>query len=125
MRLRPKKRLPHRLYRWRFDFPDKEPKFGGWNDPDVEAWNINKTGLARASIEILREEGPKTVVECDGHEFVNFKWVAVKGFATPFQIIGLTLVGRDNEITVYTDGRHEDKQRTDEDKTYHYAGFGR
>jgi len=129
------------MVRWRFDFAAKPTKYGLWGRPgetkEVQAWCNNGEGLLRASIEgkqiVTREQ--KLFAECDGHSFVNFKWIAAAGmpaFAKGYgeaqlrsRIVGLTLVVRDNEIHVYDTGQIIVSDRTEEDKNYHYATFGR
>lgn len=72
----------------------------------------------------------RRVVECDGQDFVNFKWdaVATGGFgsaAANHTLRGLRLVTRDEEIAVRPDGSIERFERSEEDKRYHYETFGR
>jgi hypothetical protein len=95
------------------------------------AYFQNKEGLVRASVEgkdILTRE-IKTLAECDGWDYVNFQWMAElrmrsDGYGTS-QHVGLKLVTRDFWIEVYARGNVLRVPRTEEDKNYHYATFGR
>lgn len=119
--------------RWRFDFHGKPTRIGQWSRPadrleDMAAFQ-NSEGLARASIEaqdVVTQE-TVTVAECDGSDFCNFQWVsAMWGLAgSHAKIVGLTLVTRDQRCTVYVNGETAVDDRTDEDKSFHYATYGR
>lgn len=123
--------------RWRFDFNGNRPSiYGQWDrDADRESEKAcyqNKEGLVRASIEMKDREtlAVSTLAECDGWDFVNFQWLAEfrgnvktgKGF---HRHVGLCLVTRDFWNNVYYAGRIVQEPRTEEDKQYHYATFGR
>jgi len=123
------------LLRWRFDYLDRPTKYGQWSraatlETDM-AYFQNKEGLVRASVEgkdILTRE-IKTLAECDGWDYVNFQWMAElrmrsDGYGTS-QHVGLKLVTRDFWIEVYARGNVLRVPRTEEDKNYHYATFGR
>jgi len=125
------------LLRWRFDFVDGKVKTGCWNGDAITAWNINKDGLIRASIEAKDyvTKKIKKMVECKGEDFVNFGWI---GFAsasaalmggvtvTPnTKIGGLSMLTRDNNVRVFINGAANFKKRTDLEKKQHLAGFGR
>lgn len=125
------------LLRWRFDLP-KSTKCGLWcssgNTNEDKACFVNKEGLIRASIEgkNVKNRSLKSFCEIDGPNFCNFEWVGATaipgvsgGFKVQSKIIGLTLVSRDFRTTVYIDGRIEVKPRTEQDKKFHYAGFGK
>ena len=122
--------IPKYLLRWRFDFADKPTRYGIWNNPQGKAWAVNKDGLIMASIEgkdIMTRE-VKTLVACDGHEFVNFKWHAiVKGMGgrLPARPIGMILQTREMDVLMLMNGDHATKQRTEYDKNFNYAGFGK
>jgi hypothetical protein len=123
------------LLRWRFDYADRPSKTGQWSraatiETDM-AYYQNKEGIVRASIEgkdvITREI--KTLAECDGWDYVNFQWMDVvrgrsDGLCTR-QHIGLKLITRDFWVEVYAKGLIKKIPRTEEDKNYHYATFGR
>lgn len=123
--------------RWRFDFHGKNPKIGQWSrDADREeekAAFVNKTGLVRAAIEtksIMPPYDVRTIAECDGWDFVNFKWFTVAASLNArgpvrHETIGLILVTREIETVVYRNGETVVRSRTAEDKQFHYAGFGR
>jgi len=121
---------PKYLLRWRFDFVDKPTRLGMWNSPTGTAWNVNKEGIVAASIEgknILTRE-VITLVQCEGHEFVNFKWHAIiKGHTGrfPARPIGMILQTRELDILMLMNGDHRTEQRTEDDKKYNYAGFGK
>lgn len=131
---------PKYLLRWRFDFANKPTRFGMWNSSGPSqhgahmAWSTNKEGLVLAQIEgkdILSRE-VRTLVACDGHEFVNMKWYAVikhglQNFAGayPGRLIGMILQTREMDVLYLMDGRHATKSRTEGDKKFNYAGFGR
>lgn len=136
-----------RLYRlrWRFDFAGKNPKYGIWNDSGGKqdeafgssAWCTNKNGLVRASIEgeCQHTWAVKTLVQCDGHDFVNFWWR--KATPAPFmlqhaqsleiqgQLIGCTLETRETLFKVKVDGTIEMAPKTEADKRINLAGFGK
>lgn len=125
--------------RFAFDYHDGRKAWRSqWNKtgPNAtdSAWAQTKTNLRRASIEgknLLTRE-IITIVECDGHDFVNFEWLAV--VAVPFGTkhmtvegtnVGAVLVTRDNRTTVLGDGTAQIQKRSEEDKKFHLAGFGR
>jgi len=124
------------LLRWRFDFADGKVKTGSWNGSSITAWDINKDGLIRASIEAKDyvTKKIKKMVECKGEDFVNFGWIgfasasaALSGVTvTPNTVIGgLNMLTRDNNIRVFINGVANFKKRTDLEKKQHLAGFGR
>lgn len=119
--------------RWRFDFHNKPSRFGQWSRPasrneDMAAFQ-NAEGLLRASIEAQNVETNEivTAAECDGHDFCNFQWVsAAFGFTgATAKIVGLAMSTSDEICTVYVDGSTSCKERSDDDKKYHYATYGR
>jgi hypothetical protein len=123
--------------RWRFDFSDGRPaKWGGWNyrtqRPEEMAVFVNKEGLTKASVEAEHPETFQilTVAECPGADFVNFAWMDtwhgnVNGGGSYQKIAGLKMVTRETEVEVYCTGEMRVVPRTEEDKKFHYAGFGR
>lgn len=133
--------LPTRKYvlRWRYDYSNAPAKYGIWsrpgNTPEVQAWRQNKEGLVRASIEAkdISTKEQRTLAECDGWNFVNFQWIAVastpalfKGSVTPLtRLVGLKLMTRESMVEVYDTGEIKVLPRSEEDKTFHYATFGR
>lgn len=123
------------LLRWHFDYVGNLPKYGQWSRAasrqEDMAYCQNKEGLVRASVEgknvVTREV--VTLAECDGHDFVNFQWMAEfraksDGSGT-YHHVGLKLVTRENWVEVYTRGQVKIVPRTEEDKKFHYATFGR
>ncbi len=127
--------------RWRFDFTNKPTKYGQWSRPAANqsemAAFVNKDGLVRACIEARNYYTHEMLIiaECDGHEFVNFKWNATRHkmmtstnlpmLANFHNLMGLKLVCADMEVDVYFNGESEVKPRSEEDKKFHYACFGR
>lgn len=126
--------------RWRFDFNGNRPAvYGKWSapgsTPQVQAWNKNREGLVLASIE-AREVGTNRefkILSVDGHDFVNFQWVAVAmvpytlaGKVQPrHALAGLKIVARDVEYVVFADGTGEKRIRPEAEKTINFATFGR
>lgn len=124
------------LLRWRFDFSDTKPsRFGDWgiahsHDPSKMAAYVNKENLTRACVEALNPWTQEILplVQCDGHEFVNFKWMAevrANDCGIKHTLVGMMLVTRLQQISVLNTGEILVDERTDEDKLYHYEGFGR
>lgn len=122
--------------RWRFDFSDSKPtRVGEWDvphshDPQKMAAFVNKENLRRAAIEALDVDDEKlfTIAECDGHEFANFKWVArmvMNDEGVTHELMGLMLVTANEQITVFRTGAVHVEPRTEEDKNFHYEGYGR
>lgn len=100
----------------------------------------DKTNLRSASIEVKEALTTKRyiLVECDGHDFVNFSWVAGSPVGTALngslkqertlrsQIVGLTLVTRDLKVTALIDGSYPQiVPRSDGEKSMNLAGFGK
>ena len=119
------------LLRWRFDYAGKPTKVGGWHDVrEGQAALTNKEGLVRAAIEgvnVITEE-ERVLAECDGHDFVNFGWLALfrmNETRTVQDIVGLRMVTREMHLDVLTTGMLAVSKRPEEDKSFHYAGFGR
>ncbi len=122
------------LLRWRFDFLNKPSVKGIWLSSHAPAWRVNKDGLIRAAVEgkDIRTRDVRTLAACDGHEFVNFKWHAIISHPVvggsgdyPGVPIGLILQTRSQDVLTLIDGRHAIKDRTQLDKEFHYAGFGK
>lgn len=109
--------------RWHFDYADRAPKFGAWTDPGncttTTAWMQPKEGLVRAAI-IARDRMTRriyAIAECDGHEFVEFRWIAAASMPmTPGMlggerakfigsINGMTLVTPKEKVHVYVNGQ--------------------
>lgn len=131
--------------RWVFDFAGNKPtRKGMWSEPgDVAkdgAWRVNKDGLVHAAIEreCMTSYKIETVAECDGHDFVNFEWMAaasvpalsligsqVSKIDLRGAIVGLRLVTRDLNLECLVDGRQMVKPRPEAEKKLHLAGFGR
>lgn len=122
------------LLRWRFDYADRASVFGMWNSPHISAWDKNREGVVRASIEAkdVATREVRTVVACDGHEFRNFQWLAVaavgpfRGSVTPAtHNIGLKLLTRDEEIAILVNGKGARRLLTEDEKNINFATFGR
>jgi hypothetical protein len=126
--------------RWRFDFWGNRPsKWGKWSAPgktkEVKAWCQNKEGLCRAAIEGHHRETfeVKTLAECDGHNFVNFQWMALaftpgnfRGTVRPLHALAaLKLITREHEIIVFPDASIAHRVRPEAEKKIHFATFGR
>lgn len=127
------------LLRWRFDFANSPTRMGMWNSTGPSqhgaqmAWSTNKENMVLAQIEgkdIYTNE-TKTLVACEGHNFVNMKWYAAISCGSfnrgqyPGQIIGLILQTREQDVLYLVDGRYGVKNRTEQDKNFNYAGFGK
>lgn len=123
--------------RWRFDFVTGVVKYGQWDrdtpNEEEKACRVMKQGLIRASIEGKNRGNYQmvTMVECDGHDFVNFAWKAEfrgtfgalsKGMT---RVTGLEMWTREERISVFFDGRVHREPRTEADRRYHYSIFGR
>lgn len=128
------------MVRWRFDFADKPTKVGFWGRAGDQktgeglAAFVNKEGLVRASIEGKDMNGGaiKTLIEVDGHDFCNFQWMAAAKYALgagdqvcPMRLLGMKLISRDFEFWTFPTGLVHREPRTVEDKSFHYAGYGR
>lgn len=122
--------------RWRFDWVDGRSKWGAWDtkgkDPALQAWSQNKSGLLYAAIEIKGNANLeiRRKVEVAGQDFCNFQWVAQSYDAgqhgeLPGKNVGLCLVSRNFLTTVFKNGVIEQFPRSEEDKAFHYAGYGR
>lgn len=121
--------------RWRFDFAGKPEVFGMWDSAVISAWNQNKEGLVRASIEGKHRGTKQTIVlaECDGHDFRNFQWLAVSkvnpgmsGSVTPVaHNIGAKILTTSDEILVLNDGHVVRRPLTEGEKSINFATFGR
>ncbi|CAB4170002.1 hypothetical protein UFOVP901_26 [uncultured Caudovirales phage] len=124
------------LLRWRFDFADRPSRIGMWSqsgtrDEDKASF-VNTTGLVRASIEgkdvVTREV--KALAECDGHDYVVFKWnaafISTGSFAAGQHVLtGLKLVTRDLELDVFPSGDVKISARLEDEKNFNYAAFGK
>jgi len=125
---------PYKL-RWRFDYKDKNAVFGMWNSPHIEAWNKNSDKVVRASIEVQSQKTfiTQTIVECDGHDFRNFQWIAIarvnpnfKGSVSPEpEHVGLKLLTTEDEVAVLVDGQCAKRKLTTDEKGLQLATFGR
>lgn len=98
------------------------------------AWAQTKTNLRCACIEAkdVQTRQVTTIVQCDGHEFVNFEWLAVIGVplgakqvTAEGKNVGAVLVTRNDRITVLSDGTAQIQKRSEADKQLHLTGFGR
>ena len=124
------------LLRWRFDYLDRPTKYGQWSRPATlvsdMAYAQHKEGIVRASVEgkDVETREVRILAECDGWDFVNFQWMAEfragsDGYGS-HRHVGLKLVTRENWIEVYVRGGIvKVVPRTEEDKNFQYAIFGR
>lgn len=123
------------LLRWRFDFVGRASVFGMWNSPVNTAWNQNREGLTRASIEgkdVLTKQ-TVTLVECDGHDFRNFQWLAIarvnpgmRGSVSPVpEHIGLKILTTNEEVSVLVTGQCARRTLSEPEKGIQFATFGR
>lgn len=125
--------------RWRFDFAGRPSRYGKWSNPgksdELKACYQNKEGLVRAAIEgqhVVTQQ-VKTLAECDGHDFVNFQWMAVAmmpvgliGKAQPVHaLVGMKIITRDVELCVTADGALLRRVRPEAEKRLNFATFGR
>ena len=126
------------MVRWRYDFADKPTRYGYWSRPGVgvegSAWCANGPGLIRAAVEGKDANGGaiRTLHEVDGHDFCNFQWMAAALYGVgggdqvcPSKLLGMKLVSRDFEYWVFSTGLVHKEPRTAEDKSFHYATYGR
>lgn len=130
------------LLRWRFDFQNAAPRFGMWSDPgNIEqagAWRQTKAGLVvtRASVEGKHtwKRTTHTLAEVDKSDFVMFEWLAfaklnplgLKGSGTPYTTLGgLSIVTREDIITVFVSGEVRKSKRPDGHKNLAFATYGK
>lgn len=96
------------------------------------AWSQPREGLVAACIEAkdVNTKQIVSLVECDGPDFCDFRWVAVTkvplGTPRPMETrgvnVGLTLVMRRHSTTVLMDGRINVQDRDpSEDRMFHYG----
>lgn len=124
------------LLRWGFEYQNRPSKMGLWsrstrNPSDMASFQPTD-GLVTAFIEIKDQVSRqiRRVAEVPGPDYCLFKWVAeLQGALTPagvHKLVGLTLVSRTHEATVFAkDGSLFLKTRTEEDKNFHYEAYGR
>lgn len=126
--------------RWRFDFAGRPSVYGKWSSPTITAWDKQKEGVVRAVVEGKnRADGEvKVLAECDGHDFVNFKWMVlaattikmtgkVMGPIPPpiHGLVGMQLVTREWDYRVFPSGKVERAPRDAAERQINYATFGR
>lgn len=129
--------IPTKLLRlrWRFDFAGKPTKRGVWDAasgrPEDAAWMVDKTGLVLAAIEGEHRDTQEemTLVECQGQDFALFQWEAYArcpGLGMPAvftprtNVAGLSLLTRDEKITVWINGQWERKPLSAEEKEFNF-----
>lgn len=135
--------VPKYRIRWRYDWLDRAPKWGMWSlstkNPEDQAWNKQKDNLMFASVEGKTPNGEiVTLCQVAGQDFCFFQWVAVastpalslvetgkKPFNPVTRLIGIKLVTRYENISVFDTGHIFREPRTQEDMEYNYAAFGR
>lgn len=126
------------LLRWRFDYKDHRPSEAGmWMSDHIPAWNRNSDKVVRAAIEGKHQTKrfTKTFVECDGHVFRNFQWLAISSAPGVIGLrgavtlgkhnIGLKLLTVDQEILVLINGKVGQRFLTEEEKKIEFATFGK
>ena len=106
-----------------------------WNSSHITAWDRNKEGLVRASIEVKDMASKQTFVraECDGHDFRVFQWLAIakvnpnfKGSISPTPVnIGLKMLTTRKVVTVLYDGTVDVRDITKDELDVNFATFGR
>lgn len=136
--------IPKFDIRWRFEYHDgTAAKYGFWTK-DSDQRNVKemasfqkREGLSRVLIERKCKETKRidTPVHCIGQDYCLFKWVRVARFGfgsiqgtkkLSSQLVGLTLVTREFEATVLVDGSPvQIEPRSENDKNFHYEGYGR
>jgi len=123
------------MLRWRFDFTNRASVFGMWNSPVNTAWDKNREGMTRASIEAKSVKTclTSTVAECDGHDFRNFQWIAIArvnpnfrgSVSPPPEHVGLKILTTTEEVAVLITGQCARRQLSPEEKGINFATFGR
>ena len=143
---------PRYYLRWRFEYKDgSRPKYGQWSthDPNNLASFQKTDNIARALIEWRDMRTFKTgvVAHCKGEDFCLFKWEGMgvgPGFYKPPNqegkgadlkmdmnlstwIVGLTLVSRYHNCTVYIDDVFSPviTRRPESEQLINYATYGR
>lgn len=122
---------PVRFLRWRFEYVDKPPKIGAWDDSAPEesakAYRQSREGLLFAVIEAKDFNGIiYRVFECSGPDFCNFQWevaaqLNVGGQPGRHRLVGLTLVSRNERATAFHHGMTSVEQRSKDDFDNHYS----
>lgn len=83
----------------------------------IEAENMKTWEVSRAA-------------ECPGEDFCNFEWVAGASIGTGgdglrHDLIGLKIRARNKTIQVLNDGSVSEEIRSEQDKKFHLAGYGK
>lgn len=132
--------VPRYDLRWCLEFANKTARRSQWsrssNNKDEMAYSVNLNGLVSASIEarnVVTMEEFK-LAECAPEDYCLFKWTAARTQTYTAQhhmvnsvqyMTGLSLVTRDVVLECYFDGSTIVTPRTNEDKAFHYAAYGR
>ena len=124
--------------RWVFEYYDgTAKKYSQWTRDTQDMRQMaafqRREGLSKALIEMKDKRNGRTTipVHCNGQDFCLFKWVRVvklanlKKQASAGQLVGLTLVSRDLESTIYVDGRVEVNKRKADELKINYECYGR
>lgn len=121
--------------RWRFDFASRPSKFGVWDSgtkrPEDSAAYVKKDGLVRACIEGEFKETQEEylLVECQGQDFALFQWEAYAKtpafsrwaeFTPRVVVAGLSLLTRDERITVYVNGQWCRRPLNEDEKQFSF-----
>lgn len=130
--------IPSKFFRlrWRFEFHDRPAKVGVWDNATEKqtdaAWAVNKTGLAFAIIEAEDRQtfATRQLVVVDGHEYASMQWEAYSkspsfGLAGAHgavtlrsNIVGLSILTRDEKITSWVNGKTVRSALSDHDKLW-------
>lgn len=115
--------------RWRYEYAASPARYGGWDNPNIKAWNISRDGLLWAVIEAEDFEGNlMRVAECPGPDFCMFQWEAEVGYGAsgPSQqrLVGLSIISRSAKLSVYNNGIVSSEKRANVDLDNHFQ-FGK
>lgn len=113
--------------RWQFDFAGKDSKKGSWDGSSPRAADsatrVNKTGLVRACIEgeskLTGDES--IIVECQGQDYAFFQWEGYQQMRVGRDVVsGLSLFTRYARITVWVNGRVDQRPLTAEESAFQF-----
>jgi len=135
--------MKYRL-RWRYHYKNGTTKYGMWSRAAEEddhhnlAWANHKDTLKVAAIEgkDIRTSEIKTLVDCQGHDFVNFQMMAIAMCPSIFpkgvtalrpitQMIGLSMTTRNKLVEVFDTGEITMRDRTEKEKNGNLRIFGK
>lgn len=124
------------LLRWRFEYEDRNPKFGMWHDSgrtiETQAWPQTRTGLRRAMIEAknITTRETKVIVDCPSQDFRLFQWIGMqrlnpKTTGLVQKNIGLCIVTNDARIEAYDWGEVRTRPLVNGEKNINFRTDGR